>query len=67
MTNPLQRLIRPEDVAGASGLGVTRGALVERLFREVRALHIYEGTSEIQRLVIAEPVLETMREEPELS
>jgi acyl-CoA dehydrogenase len=35
------------------GLGVVRGAVVERLYREVRALRIYEGTSEIQKLVIA--------------
>lgn len=35
------------------GQGVLRGATVERLYREVRALRIYEGTSEIQKLVIA--------------
>jgi acyl-CoA dehydrogenase len=35
------------------GAGVVRGAVVERLYREVRALRIYEGTSEIQKLVIA--------------
>lgn len=34
------------------GQGVLRGCVVERLYREVRALRIYEGTSEIQRLVI---------------
>ena len=33
--------------------GRGRGAMVERLYREVRALRIYEGTSEIQKLVIA--------------
>ncbi len=37
--------------------GVLAGAPVERLYREVRALRIYEGTSEIQRLVIAGQVL----------
>jgi acyl-CoA dehydrogenase len=36
------------------GLGVTRGVTVERLYREIRALRIYEGTSEIQRWVIGE-------------
>ena len=35
------------------GRGVVAGEPVERLYREVRALRIYEGTSEIQRLVIA--------------
>jgi acyl-CoA dehydrogenase len=39
------------------GLGVVRGAVVERLYREVRALRIYEGTSEIQKLVIARSLL----------
>ena len=39
------------------GLGVKRGTVVERLFREVRALRIYEGTSEIQRMVIARSLL----------
>jgi alkylation response protein AidB-like acyl-CoA dehydrogenase len=40
------------------GLGVVAGSPVERLYREVRALRIYEGTSEIQRLVIAGQLLE---------
>ena len=35
------------------GTGVVSGAVVERLYREIRALRIYEGTSEIQKLVIA--------------
>ena len=39
------------------GRGVTVGETVERLYREVRALRIYEGTSEIQKLVIASQVL----------
>jgi acyl-CoA dehydrogenase len=39
------------------GAGVVSGAAVERLYREVRALRIYEGTSEIQKLVIASQVL----------
>lgn len=40
------------------GRGVTRGEVVERLYRDVRALRIYEGASEIQQLVIAKQVLE---------
>lgn len=39
------------------GRGVTRGELVERLYRDVRALRIYEGASEIQQLVIARQVM----------
>lgn len=39
------------------GRGVVSGATVERLYREVRALRIYEGTSEIQQLVIAGQLL----------
>ena len=35
------------------GLGVTHGVPVERLYREIRALRIYEGASEVQKLVIA--------------
>jgi butyryl-CoA dehydrogenase len=37
--------------------GYRRGSVVERLFRDVRATEIYQGTSEIQRMVIAEQVL----------
>jgi acyl-CoA dehydrogenase len=39
------------------GQGVVKGATVERLYREVRSLRIYEGTSEIQKLVIAGSLL----------
>ena len=39
------------------GRGVVSGEPVERLYREVRALRIYEGTSEIQKLVIAAQIL----------
>jgi acyl-CoA dehydrogenase len=41
------------------GRGVTRGEIVERLYRDVRALRIYEGASEIQQLVIAKQLLAT--------
>ena len=37
--------------------GYRRGSVVERLFRDVRATEIYQGTSEVQRMVIAEHVL----------
>jgi len=39
------------------GSGLVRGSIVERLYRDVRALRIYEGTSEIQKLVIANQLL----------
>jgi len=39
------------------GLGVTRGMDVERLFREARAPRVYEGTTEIQKFVIANMIL----------
>jgi butyryl-CoA dehydrogenase len=37
--------------------GYRRGSTVERLFRDVRATEIYQGTSEVQRMVIAEHIL----------
>jgi acyl-CoA dehydrogenase len=42
-------------IHGAAGL--VRGSVVERLYRDIRALRIYEGTSEIQKLVIASQLL----------
>jgi len=37
--------------------GYQRGSVVERLFRDVRATEIYQGTSEVQRMIIAESIL----------
>ena len=39
------------------GLGVVRGTTVERLYREIRALRIYEGASEVLRLLVGDLVL----------
>lgn len=39
------------------GSGVRRGVLVEQLYREVRALRIYEGASEIQKVILGKGVL----------
>ena len=39
--------------------GYRRGSIVERLFRDVRATEIYQGTSEAQRMIIAANVLAT--------
>jgi butyryl-CoA dehydrogenase len=39
--------------------GYRRGSTIERLFRDVRAAEIYQGTSEVQRMIIAEHLLES--------
>jgi acyl-CoA dehydrogenase len=44
------------------GLGVTSGHPVERLYREIRALRIYEGASEVQQLIIARATLAATEE-----
>ena len=43
------------------GLGVTRGHIVERLYRDIRALRIYEGASEVQELIIGREILKEAR------
>jgi acyl-CoA dehydrogenase len=43
------------------GAGVTRGVKVEELYREIRALRIYEGASEVQRQIIAKDLLKEVR------
>jgi alkylation response protein AidB-like acyl-CoA dehydrogenase len=43
------------------GLGVAHGVTVERLYREIRALRIYEGASEVQQLIIARELLREAR------
>ena len=39
------------------GLGVVSGQAVERLYRDIRALRIYEGATEVQKLIIARETL----------
>jgi acyl-CoA dehydrogenase len=51
-TDGAQRVI-DKAVQLFGGLGVTVGVPVERLYREIRALRIYEGASEVQKVVIA--------------
>jgi alkylation response protein AidB-like acyl-CoA dehydrogenase len=41
------------------GLGVMRGHPVEKLYREVRALRIYEGATEVQKIIIARDLLKS--------
>ncbi len=54
-TEAAQRII-DQSLQLHGGLGVTRGTVVERLYREVRSLRIYEGASEVQRIVIGRAV-----------
>jgi len=52
------QLVIDKAVQLLGGLGVTRGVKVEELYREIRALRIYEGASEVQKIVIARQHLE---------
>jgi acyl-CoA dehydrogenase len=55
-TESAQRVIdRAVQIHG--GLGVTKGIKVEELYREIRALRIYEGATEVQKIVIAREAL----------
>jgi acyl-CoA dehydrogenase len=51
------QLIVDRAVQMLGGLGVKRGHIVESLYREVRALRIYEGASEVQKVIIARELL----------
>ena len=42
------------------GDGVRSGETVERLYREIRALRIYEGASDVQKVIIARQTLGAM-------
>jgi acyl-CoA dehydrogenase len=44
------------------GRGVARGEVVERLYRDVRALRIYEGATEVQKLIIGRDLIECASE-----
>ena len=55
-TEAASRIIN-ESLQIHGGAGLEKGNRVERLYREVRALTIYEGTSEIQRQTIARQLL----------
>jgi alkylation response protein AidB-like acyl-CoA dehydrogenase len=55
-TETAQRVVdRAVQLSGARG--VMHGEVVERLYREVRALRIYEGATEVQKLIIARELL----------
>jgi acyl-CoA dehydrogenase len=63
-TETAQRVV-DDAVQLFGGLGVTVGSVVERLYREVRALRIYEGASEVQQLIIARAALAAVTTERE--
>jgi alkylation response protein AidB-like acyl-CoA dehydrogenase len=44
------------------GMGVVSGHIVERLYREIRSLRIYEGATEVQQLIIAKDLLHELKE-----
>jgi acyl-CoA dehydrogenase len=49
------------------GLGVTKGVKVEELYREIRALRIYEGATEVQKIVIAREALKNRPGKPAMA
>ncbi len=55
-TESAQKVI-DEAVQIFGGLGVMRGNIAEQLYREVRALRIYEGATEVQKMIIGREVL----------
>ncbi|MGE5338734.1 MAG: acyl-CoA dehydrogenase family protein [Gemmatimonadota bacterium] len=59
-TESAQRVI-DDAVQLFGGLGVKKGSIVERLYREIRALRIYEGATEVQKLVIARDLLKSYK------
>jgi len=55
-TETAQRVVdRAVQLSGARG--VMHGEVVEHLYREVRALRIYEGATEVQKLIIARELI----------
>jgi acyl-CoA dehydrogenase len=60
-TETAQRVIdRAVQIFGA--LGVVSGSIVERLYREIRPLRIYEGATEVQQLIIARGIVKLFKE-----
>jgi acyl-CoA dehydrogenase len=60
-TETAQRIIdKAVQIFGA--LGVVSGSTVERLYREIRPLRIYEGATEVQQLIIARGIIKQFQE-----
>ena len=49
------------------GIGVVSGQAVEKLYRDIRALRIYEGATEVQKLIIARETLAQYAPAPALA
>lgn len=60
-TEAAQRII-DQALQVHGGVGLVAGNIMERLYRDIRALRIYEGTSEIQKLVIARELIKQATE-----
>jgi acyl-CoA dehydrogenase len=60
-TETAQRVI-DSAVQMFGGQGVVHGETVERLYREIRPLRIYEGATEVQQLIIARGILKEFQE-----
>lgn len=59
-TEAAQRIV-DDAVQIVGGVGVLVGTPIERLYRSVRALRIYEGATEVQRLIIGGALVETRK------
>jgi acyl-CoA dehydrogenase len=60
-TETAQRVIDAAvQIAGA--LGVVSEQIVERLYREIRPLRIYEGATEVQQLIVARGIIKAFQE-----
>lgn len=59
------QIVIDEAVQIFGGQGVVSGAPMEKLYREIRALRIYEGASEVQKVVIAKSALAARKAESE--
>ncbi len=55
-TESAQRIIDAA-VQMFGGAGVMKGNIAEKLYREIRALRIYEGATEVQKLIIGKSLL----------
>ena len=65
-TETAQRVI-DRAVQMFGGRGVVSGQMVEKLYRDIRALRIYEGATEVQKLIIAREALRNRPSKPALA